>query len=285
MLGCNPGQSTPGLPTVAPPTPRATPRPTATPATTTSLDLPIGFPVDERLRPMQVIMTPQGKQVVEAATNGPTVVEVARDYQTRVQNDEASNRYGWNCRLHDYYEGAPGVDWYLPEGTPLIATMRGQAEFYIITTSNAFEYYGVDKAVTLGLPAPDMPLYPLPGPGGGMGIFVSILNGDLRAEYGHLELTKSLTVIPQGAYVPPYSPTFNYPSRFSRMAGHLDINLIARWNAQRGDVVGYVGNTGYSDVAHIHYQVISRDRLRKYCPTLEQLPNSGWLFGPSGRAR
>jgi hypothetical protein len=257
----------------------SSPTPIASPGPDHSLDEPIGFPVDPNLRPMQVIVTPQGKQIAPAAPDGPTVLQVARDIQVRRENDEAANRYGWNCRLHTYYEGAPAVDWYLPEGTPLIATMRGQAELYFITTVNAFEYYGVDKSITLGLPSPNMPRFPLPGPGGGMGIFVSILNGDLRAEYGHLELRQTVNLVPPNAWMAPYSRSYDFPARFGRPVDHTNITLVARWDVQRGNVVGFVGNTGYSDVPHIHYQVVTRDRGTKYCPTSEDGGTAGWLFG------
>lgn len=258
--------------TPAPPPPTPTRDPGPNP------DLPVGLPLDPSIRPMRVVETAQGKTVVPAAPNGPTVEEVARHVHSRSQNDEESNRYGWNCRVHNRYEGAPAVDWYLPHGTPVIATMRGKAELYVITTVNAFEYYGVDPRITLGLPSPSMPVFPLPGPGGGMGVFVSILNGELRAEYGHLDLKKTLTLVPDSAFVPPYSRSFDYDSRFGRPIGHDQITLVASWPVERGDVVGYVGNTGYSDVDHLHYQVVTRDRTIKFCPTFEGFPNAGWLF-------
>lgn len=277
-VGCEPGPVEPVGTIIR----GSTPTPPAGPGAISgdhSPDEPIGFPVDPNLRPMQVIITPQGKRIAPPAANGPTILQVAREYQTRPQNDEMSNRYGWNCRLHTYYEGAPAVDWYLPEGTPLFATMRGQAELYFITTSNAFEYYGMDGSVTLGLPDPSMPRFPLPGPGGGMGIFVSILNGALRAEYGHLELRQTISMIQPNAYVSPFGRSYDYHSRFGRMTDYNNITLVARWNVQRGDVVGFIGNTGYSDVAHVHYQVVTRDRVTKYCPTEEQGGTSAWLFG------
>jgi hypothetical protein len=159
---------------------------------------------------MRIVQTSQGMTVAEAAEDGPTVVTVARDYQTGPENDPDANRYGWNCRLHNKYEGAPAVDWYLPIGTPAVSTMRGQAELYVITPLNGFVYYGVDPRLYLGLPSPSLPLYPFPGPGGGMGIFISVLNGELRAEYGHLDLTRTLQNVPDSASS-PYSPLTTSP--------------------------------------------------------------------------
>jgi hypothetical protein len=220
------------------------------------------------------------RSLVPAAPDGPTLEQVARDIQTRPQNDMEANRYGWNCRLHDKYEGTgPAVDWYLPAQTPLTAVMAGQAELYVISTANSFSYYGVPIAPGLGLPDPSMPLYPLPGPSGGMGIFLSVLNGPLRAEYGHLDLSTTLALVPDGAFLPPYGKDFNYAARFGRPIDYRETTLIARWPVKRGDPAGKVGNTGYSDVPHLHYQIVTADRQTKFCPTPEPFPNSGWLFG------
>lgn len=228
---------------------------------------------------MRVVENSTTRTVVPSAENGPTLEQIAKDVQTRPQNDMESNRYGWNCRLHDKYEGTgPAVDWYLPAGIPITTVMGGQAELYIITTANSYAYYGTDPSITLGLPAPNVPLYSLPGPSGGMGIFVSVLNGAMRAEYGHLDLKTTLPLVPETAYVAPYSPIFNYDARFGRPVDYRQTTLIARWTVRKGDTVGTVGNTGYSDVSHLHYQIVTADRQRKFCPTREPFPNSGWLF-------
>lgn len=254
----------------------ALPSPTASGQATP--DEPVGFPLPLSLRPMRVVETAQGRAVVPAAADGPTLLEVARDFQPRRENDMDANRYGWNCRLHDSYEGSPGVDWYLPAGTPVLATMGGQAELYLVTTANSFAYYGVDLTIMLGLPPPTTARYPLPGPSGGLGMFVSVLNGRLRAEYGHLDVAGTLQLVPRDAFVSPYSRVFVYDTDFGRPRNFDQVTLVARWPVQRGDTVGRVGNTGYSDVPHLHYQVVTADRKTKYCPTRESFPGSGWLF-------
>lgn len=277
IIGCA-GTPEPPLPfTPGPSTPSPTREsPTATPQP--SQDEPVGFPLATTLRPMRVIETAQGRRVAPAAPDGPTVLEVSGDLHTRPENDMESNRYGWNCRLHNKYEGAPGVDWYLPEGTLVTATMRGMAELYLITTVSSFSYYGIDASIMLGLPPPTTPINPFPGPNGGLGVFVSVLNGNLRAEYGHLGLADTLALAPEGAFVAPYSRKFDYKTAFGKPRHFTDYTLIARWSVKRGDVVGKVGNTGYSDVAHLHYQIMDADRKTKYCPTQEEFPGAGWLF-------
>ncbi len=205
-------------------------------------------------------------------------MDVARDYQTRPDNDMEANRYGWNCRLHATYEGSPAVDWYLPEGTPVYATMDGEAELAIITTVNSFEYYGVDTRLFLGLPSSQLPRYLFPGPSGGMGVFTSILNGNLRADFGHVNLAMTLGIVPDNAFLSPYTRGYPYEKAFPRPLNAGQETVVARWPIKKGQPVGFVGNNGYSDVPHLHYQVVTKDRKTKYCPTDEPFPSAGWLF-------
>jgi hypothetical protein len=256
------------------PRPETTPTPVPGPAVAG----PVGFPLDPNIRPWQAVDTPQGRRLMPPAADGPTVLQVTRNNFVRAANDMESNRYGWNCRVHAKYEGFPGVDWYLPDGTPAVATMDAKAELYVIYTGNSFDYYNVSKTLYLGLPPANVPLFPFKGESGGMGIFVSLFDGVLRAEYGHLDPKRTIAAVPDAAFFSPYSKTFDYDTRFNKPRGPNDGTLVASWPVKRGQVVGYVGNSGYSDVAHLHYQVITPDRAKKYCPSEEPLPFSGWLF-------
>jgi murein DD-endopeptidase MepM/ murein hydrolase activator NlpD len=263
----------PGAPTTAPvaPAPAPTPEPTVAG--------PVGFPVDPNLRPLRVDGPPQGRRLLPPAPDGPTILQVARDIFPRPANDEESNRHGWNCRTHEKHEGYPGVDWYLEAGTPVVATMDGKAELYVIFVPNAFSYYGVNANLYLGLPPPNLPLYPFNGPGGGMGVFVSVFDGVLRAEYGHLSPKATINGAPDNSFVRPYSKSYDYEANFSRPLGPNDGTLVATWPVKKGQVVGFVGNSGYSDVPHLHYQVITPDRKVKYCPSDEDgYRHAGWLF-------
>src|SRR6185295_12525806 len=67
-------------------------------------------------------------------------------------DSERANRSGWNCDTHYEYEGAPAVDFYIPDGTPIIATMDGTATLNVISTTNDFDRYGVDREPYLGNP-------------------------------------------------------------------------------------------------------------------------------------
>jgi murein DD-endopeptidase MepM/ murein hydrolase activator NlpD len=45
--------------------------------------------------------------------------------------------------------------------------------------------------------------------------------------------------------------------------GHLSrFNVRPGQRVRRGDVIGYVGNTGRSNAPHLHYEVWVRDQLR-----------------------
>jgi hypothetical protein len=148
----------------------------------------------------------------------------------------------------------------------------------VITTANMFVHYRVDPTLYLGLPRPDAPRYPFSGPSGGMGVFVSLLAGGLRAEYGHLDPAATIAATPREAFIAPFSNVFNYSARFSAPRGPDDVTLVARWEVKRGAVLGFVGNSGYSDVPHLHYQIVTVNRATKYCPSTEAFPASGWLF-------
>ena len=197
----------------------------------------------------------------------------------QVSDDPVSaNAMGWNCRTHVEYEGTPAVDWYLAPGTPVYATMDGFASLYAISIPNAFDYYGADPEPYIGNPdRTRAPLSPFPGPGGGKGVYVEVVNSDFATEYGHLDVFATLEAVPADRYNPPYSGTYDYDSEFNVMRAFNDETLIATWPVRAGDVIGYTGDSGYSEAPHLHYTVrrLGGDLL---CPTEEQgFDDGGWL--------
>ncbi len=267
------------------PTPTATRTATATPTTTatptpgrTKLE-PTGFPLSAGMRVDLVVGKKGSRQI--AAAEGPTVADYAERFQTG-DDPVAANAGGWNCRTHQEYEGKPAVDWYVPEGKPVYATLDGEATLFIVTTANAFDVYGVDREPYYGDPdRARAPLDPFGGrPGGGKGVFVHIENGRFAANYGHLSLRRTLEVVPEAAFLAPYSASYDYDTVFGVPRRFDQFDAIARWEVHAGDVIGYTGDTGYSEAPHLHYEVAALGAEPRWlCPTREEgFEDGGWLF-------
>ncbi len=249
--------------------------PTTSPAATSAIE-PRGFPLDPATSLGVVTGTIPDRSITW--TGGPN----AFDYSQRNQPSDSAdlaNRSGWNCRVHVEYEGYPAVDWYVPTGTTLVATMDGVATLHVITVSNAFDVYGVDREPYLGDPDRDRAaLSPFPGPGGGKGVFVTIENDEFGLEYAHLDLAGTLRVVPRDAFIGPYAATSDYAALFTAMRDYRESTPIATWPVRRGDVVGYSGDAGYSEAPHLHY-TIRRQGGPNLCPTTESgFADGGWLF-------
>lgn len=190
-----------------------------------------------------------------------------------------ANASGWNCRVHAEYEGAPAVDWYVPVGTPVYATMDGMAVLIMNTWVNAFDYYGIGREPYLGDPDRSRaPLSPFPGPSGGMGVYVAVIGERYRTDYGHLDLTGTLARVPKPAFAAPYSHEYDYARRFGKPLPFTVAKQVATWDVRRGDVIGYTGDSGYSEAPHLHYAVTDRATGARLCPTTEAgFPDNGWL--------
>lgn len=256
------------------PTPTPTPEPTVHPG---PAEQPLGFPVDPR-QPVGWVTGEPGKRTI-AWDAGPHAETYTREYQPS-GDPVAANSGGWNCRTHVAYEGRPAVDWYLPVGTPIYATMAGTARLYVITVTNAFDYYGVSREPYLGDPQ-DAPLSPFPGPGGGKGVYVEIVNGTFVTESAHLEVGATLAIVPDGAFVGSYSRDTDYASLFAGMRAHTDATLVAEWSVERGELIGYSGDAGYSEAPHLHYTIRRTSGGGLLCPTGETgFADGGWLIQP-----
>lgn len=252
------------------------PAPAASP-TAAPVAGPVGYPLDPAQRTDAVVGAPGARTI--AAGQGPAVG--AYSIGDQVSPDPVrANASGWNCRVHVEYEGVPAVDWYVPAGTPVRATMAGEAALYVNTVTNAFDAYGVSREPYIGNPdRARAPIWPFPGNGGGMGAYVSVTGEGYRTDYGHLDLAPTLAALGGSlTFAPPYGPAFGYAQAFAtlRPAGVAD--LIATFRVKRGDLIGYTGDSGYSEAPHLHYVIVRLRDGAQLCPTSEAgFADNGWL--------
>jgi hypothetical protein len=256
------------------PTSTSTPGATVTPAARLE---PIGFPLDPLLHADRVVGK-VGARRIEAGA-GPTLFDYSSRQQAAADPGQA-NESGWDCRVHLEYENAPAVDWYVQPGEPVRSTMDGIATLIINTTVNAFDFYGVSREPYIGNPdRARAPVAPFPGPGGGMGVYVSVANDGFRTDYGHFSLAPAIAGVPDSAFFGGYTRATDYASTFAvpRSAGAGD--MIATWPVRRGDVIGFTGDTGYSEAPHVHYAITRLLDGEQLCPTNEPgFDDGGWLL-------
>lgn len=294
VAACGGGTSGPPTPTPEPtpspspsptPTATATPTPTVAPTPTATpdprpvapSDQPIGFPLDESTRTGRVVGEVGSRTI--AWGEGPAAGRYTREDQPS-DDPVRANACGWNARVHLEYEAQPAVDWYIPTGTPIVATMDGTATLLVNTVSNPFDYYGVSREPYIGNPdRARAPISPFPGPGGGQGAFVRVQNGGFRTDYAHFELMQTLTAVPDGAFLSGYSRGTDYASLFAPIRDFRTATAIARWEVRKGDVIGFSGDSGYSEAPHLHYTVAYAGAGYLLCPTDEPGFNDrGWLL-------
>ncbi|MEO8540745.1 MAG: M23 family metallopeptidase [bacterium] len=269
------GTPTPAPPTSAPTAAKPTETPTQPPVIS-NLE-PLGFPLDGDTR-TGLVSGAVGARLIRWG-EGPTVRDYSRNDQPSSDPDVA-NRCGWNARTHLEYEGQPAVDWYVPVGRPVLATMDGTATLLINTVSNPFDVYGVSREPYIGNPDRSRaPISPFPGPGGGQGVFVRIENSQYRTDYAHLDITPTVKLVPNGTYFANYSATFDYAKAFSALRDFRTATLIASWEVRKGELIGFTGDSGYSEAPHLHYAIRPAGEMNALCPTTEAgFANGGWLF-------
>lgn len=210
---------------------------------------------------------------------GATVLEVTRDQHPAV-DPWLANSSGWNCQLHVEYEGAPAVDWYVPVGTPVYATMDGEATLLVNTLANAFDWYGVPREPYLGDPdRARAPISAFPGPGGGQGVFVRLRNEQYSVDFGHLEVGPTVDMIPVEAFVGGYGREYPYAETFAAPRDFRTADVVAAWQVRRGDLFGYTGDMGYSEAPHLHYAITRLADGARLCPTAEAgFADGGWVL-------
>ncbi|HMO55446.1 MAG TPA: M23 family metallopeptidase [Tepidiformaceae bacterium] len=275
----------PATATALPPTPSPAPTPTSGPTNPPEPTLtpdaprlePYGFPLDPATR-TGLVAGQAGAPAIQWGA-GPTAFEYSRDDQPSNDADRA-NRCGWNARVHVEYEGQPAVDWYVPVGTSVLATMDGTATLLINTVANPFDVYGVDREPFLGNPdrsraRPAM----FPGPGGGQGVFVRIENERFRTDSAHFDLAATLPFIPADAWLEGWSPDSDFDGVFASLRDFRIATAVARWPVRAGDAIGATGDTGYSEAPHLHYAIRPAGSSAALCPTAEPgFEERGWLF-------
>ncbi len=200
---------------------------------------------------------------------------------TRTSADpERANDSGWDCRTHVEYEGQPAVDWYVPMDTPVHATMDGVATLNIVTVTSAFDYYGVNGEPYMGNPnCQSASVAPFAGVSGGKGVFVEVENEDFVTDYGHLDPKQTIAALPPAAFLPGYSPDFDYAAAFAAIRDFRVFTPVARWSVKRGDIIGYSGSSGYSEAPHLHYSIRRAGESQLLCPTAESgFADGGWLL-------
>jgi hypothetical protein len=256
--------------------------PTATstaPPTAAPIDpgLPTGFPLDPEQRTDRVTGAVGARHVEQGG--GAAVRHVSAGEHV-ADDPVVANTAGWNCRTHVEYEGVPAVDWYVRTGTPVYATMDGEAILMLNTVANAFDYYNVSREPYLGNPDRSRAsVTPFSGPGGGMGLYVVVLNEEFRTEYGHFDLAATVAAVPASAFVAPYSPSYGYATDFATPMPVTFGAQIATWTVRKGDLIGYTGDSGYSEAPHLHYRITRRATGETLCPTAEAgFAAGGWLF-------
>lgn len=247
-----------------------------TPPSTEARAEPRGFPLDPAQKTGLVVGSAGSRTISWGA--GLPAGRYSRDDQP--SNDPIrANACGWNARVHVEYEGQPAVDWYTPPGTPILATMDGVATLLVNTASNPFDVYGVSREPYIGNPdRARAPIVPFPGPGGGQGTFVRVESGSFRSDYAHLDLARMWQWVFPGAFLEGYSRETSLDA-FAPLRDFRVATPVARWDVKRGDVIGFSGDSGYSEAPHLHYAIRRLTSANLLCPTNEPgFDDAGWLF-------
>ena len=98
---------------------------------------------------------------------------------------------------------------------------------------------------------------------------------DISAEKGHAVYATADGVVDSASYNGDYGNmvVVRHDFGLSTRYGHLSkFNVKAGANVKRGDIIGYVGSTGRSTGAHLHYEVLANGKLVNPLQLLTQQP-------------
>jgi len=276
------GRAPTATPSAAPsatlaPSPKPSATATAAPAQAVDAIGPRGFPIDPSTK--LGLVAGQSPQRSIAWGAGRDASSYSRDDQPS-DDPERANSSGWDCRVHVEYEGQPAVDWYVPVGTPIRATMDGTATLNIVTVTNAFDYHAVAREPYMGNPdRPRAAVAPFQRVSGGKGVFVTVENDTFVTDYGHLDPALTLAAVDPSAFLAGYGPDSDYATLFAPLRDFRVFTPVARWTVKRGDVIGFSGDSGYSDAPHLHYTIRRAGASSLLCPTAEAgFEDGGWLL-------
>jgi murein DD-endopeptidase MepM/ murein hydrolase activator NlpD len=85
--------------------------------------------------------------------------------------------------------------------------------------------------------------------------------------------------VPSDAYLAGFGAEAAYETAFAEVRDFRIATAVASWEVQSGDLIGYTGDSGYSEAPHLHYAIRPAGGGNAYCPTAEQgFGDGGWLF-------
>ena len=109
-------------------------------------------------------------------------------------------------------------------------------------------------------------------------MFVRIENDLYRTDSAHFAIEPTIAALPPAAFIAGYGTASDFERMFAALRDFRIATAIARWEVRRGDLLGFSGDSGYSEAPHLHYAIRRTDGTT-LCPTAEPgFEDGGWLF-------
>jgi hypothetical protein len=94
-----------------------------------------------------------------------------------------------------------------------------------------------------------------------------------------MDIAQTIPIVPKTAFLPGYSSTVDFAAEFAPLRDVRIATAVASWEVGVGEVIGYSGDSGYSEAPHLHYAIRPAGSENALCPTTETgFANAGWLF-------